>query len=185
MSETAGTSDGPPPQPPPGWYNTPPGSYGAPPPPPQYGAPQDQYGAPQGSYGTPPPGWDGPPSYGQHQPYGWPPQPHGGASGDDTIWAVLGHLSAFVSLPILVPLVIYLVKKDTSPFVRHHAAEALNFHITMTIASFVAALLLFVLIGFVLLPALVIFVIIVTVLAAVAAGKGEPYRYPLSIRFLS
>lgn len=98
---------------------------------------------------------------------------------------MLGHLSAFVSLPILVPLVIYLVKKDTSPFVRHHAAEALNFHITMTIASFVAALLLFVLIGFVLLPALVIFVIIVTVLAAVAAGKGEPYRYPLSIRFLS
>lgn len=48
MSETAGTSDGPPPQPPPGWYNTPPGSYGAPPPPPQYGAPQDQYGAPAG-----------------------------------------------------------------------------------------------------------------------------------------
>ncbi len=179
MSESAGTAGGTPPQPPSGSWNTPPPPYGAPPPPP------GEYGGPQDSYGTPPPNRDVPPPYGQHHPYGLPPQPHGGTNGEDTIWAVLGHLSAFVGLPIVVPLVIYLVKKDTSPFVRHHASEALNFHITMTIASFVAALLLIVLIGFVLLPALAVFAMIVTVLAAVAAGKGEQYRYPLSIRFLS
>jgi len=44
--------------------------------------------------------------------------------------------------------------------------------------------LLCVYIGFLVLPALGLFSIIVTILGAVKASTGEAYRYPLCIRFL-
>ena len=127
-----------------------------------------------------PPGWEQPPP-GWNQPppqWGWQPQP------EDTTWAVLAHLS-FFAFGLIAPLVIYLVKKDESPFTRHHAAEALNFHITVTIAAIVSAVLLLVLVGFVLLPVVLIGGAVLAIVAALAAGRREAYRYPLSIRFVS
>ena len=103
---------------------------------------------------------------------------------EDTTLAVLVHLSIF-AFGLVGPLAVYLIKKDSSPFIRHHAAEALNFHITLAIAAAISALLLIVLIGFVLLPAVAIGGVVFGVLAAVAAGRGEYYRYPLTIRFVS
>lgn len=141
---------------------------------------------PDSPHGSPPPGW-GPPPGPPQQPWqaqgGWQGQ---GApvAGDDTTWALLAHLSYFV-LALIGPLVIYLVKRDSSPFVRAHAAEALNFHITLTIAAFAGLLLMIVLIGFVLLPLLLIAGAVYAVLAAIAAGKGRPYRYPLTLRLVS
>jgi len=122
---------------------------------------------------TTPPTWEQPP------PPGW-----GGApQREDTTWAVLAHLSIFV-FALIGPLVIYLVKRDTSPFTRYHAAEALNFHITLTIASIVSAVLVLVLIGVFLLLAIFIGGAVLGVLAALAAGRGETYRYPFTIRFV-
>lgn len=54
----------------------------------------------------------------------------------------------------------------------------------MLIYEFVAGVLLCVYIGFVILPAVILADIIITILAALAANKGETYRYPLTIRFL-
>ena len=125
---------------------------------------------PQPGYGTPPQSWgpDGPPA----------------RPGEETVWAVLAHLSFFV-VAVLGPLVIYLIKKDDSPFSRHHAAEALNFHLTLTIAAIVSALLVIVLIGILLLLAVAVFGVVCTVIAAVKAGQGRPYRYPLTFHFVS
>ncbi|MFP5219376.1 MAG: DUF4870 domain-containing protein [Actinomycetes bacterium] len=142
--------------------------------------PDDQYGAPPNAWG-PPPG-PGQQPWGPPAPQGWGPA--GPASGDETTWALLAHLSYFV-LGLIGPLVIYLVKKDTSPFVRQHAAEALNFHITLTIAVFVSVFLMVVLIGFLLLPLVLIAGAVYAVLAAIAANKGQPYRYPLTLRLVS
>ena len=80
-------------------------------------------------------------------------------------------------LRLIGPLAVNLIKKDTSPFTRHHAAEALTFHITLAIAAAVSFVLL--------LPAVAIGGAVFGVLAAVAAGRGEYYRYPLTIRFVS
>ena len=125
-----------------------------------------------------PPGWDPPPpDWGQHQPQ-WQPR------GEDTIWAVLSHLSFFV-LGLIGPLVIYLIKKDESAFTRQHAAEALNFHITFTIAVIVAGVLTLILIGVLLLVVLLVGGAVLSVLAALAAGRREPYRYPLTLRFVT
>ena len=80
---------------------------------------------------------------------------------------------------------IYLVFKDTSTFARHHAAEALNFHITLLLATLLSIPLVFVLIGIPLLFAIVIASCVFAILATIAASRREPYRYPLTIRFVS
>ena len=97
--------------------------------------------------------------------------------------AMLAHLITFVS-SFIGPLVIYLVKKDESAFVGDQAKEVLNFHISVIIYAIGAALSCLVLIGFVLLPALGVFVLVVTIMGAIAAYDGKMFRYPLCIRFL-
>lgn len=148
------------------------------PPPPGYGPPPYGYGPPPPGHGPPPPGY-GPPPYGAPA-YGGGP---GSRPPQETVWAVLCHLSVFV-FPLLGPLAVYLVFRDTSPFNRHHAAQALNFHLTLMIATFVAGLLVLVLIGFVLLPALLVYGAVMGIVAAVAAGNRQPYRYPLTLPFV-
>ena len=46
------------------------------------------------------------------------------------------------------PLVVFLVLKDRSAFVRQHAATTLNFQITMAIVAIVGVFLWIVLVGF-------------------------------------
>src|SRR6187200_1301337 len=77
---------------------------------------------------------------------------------EERMWGMLAHLSAFAGLVVpfvghvLVPLVIWLIKRETMPFVNDEGREALNFQITMTIAFAVASILLLAFIGFLLLP---------------------------------
>lgn len=143
--------------------------------------------APPGGY-APPPGY--PPSPGYAPPPGYQPPPYPGhgqwggqSTSDETTWAVLAHLSLFV-LGFIGPLVILLTSGERSPFVRGHAAEALNFHITVLIACVVSFVLIFVVIGIFLLPAILIAAAVFAVIAAVAAGRHQPYRYPVNIRFV-
>ncbi len=91
----------------------------------------------------------------------------------------LGIITGFLG-----PLVIYLINGDKDPYVRHHASEALNFHLTMLIAFIVSAVLLVVLIGIVLLPIVAIMSLVFSILGTIAASKGEWYRYPISIRMV-
>jgi uncharacterized Tic20 family protein len=99
------------------------------------------------------------------------------------------HLLALAGLVvpfgnILGPLIMWLVKKDDSAFVDDQGKEALNFNITISIAGFIAFLLMFVVIGGLLLPIIGIFWLIMTIIAAVKANGGERYRYPLTIRLI-
>nr|WP_253260939.1 DUF4870 domain-containing protein [Rhodanobacter glycinis] len=82
------------------------------------------------------------------------------------------------------PLIIWLVKRESMPFVDDQAKEALNFNITVAIAALVCGLLMFVLIGFVLLPILGVLWLVCVILAAVKANEGERYRYPFALRFI-
>jgi uncharacterized Tic20 family protein len=54
----------------------------------------------------------------------------------------------------------------------------------MLIASVVGAVLTLVIIGIFILIAVSIVIIIFSILAAVAANKGESYEYPLAIKFI-
>jgi len=109
---------------------------------------------------------------------------------DERMLATMVHLLAFCGLIIpfignvLGPLILWLVKRDTSMFFDENGKESVNFQISITIYLLGAVLLAELLIGIplfaVLLGADAVFVII----AAVKANQGEFYRYPLSIRFI-
>lgn len=102
---------------------------------------------------------------------------------------MLAHLSALVcaiiALAFIGPLVIMLTQGEKSAFVRRQAVEALNFQITTYIAAFVSFLLIFVfLIGLVLLPIVGIGWLVLTIMASIAANRGEDYRYPVNLRLV-
>lgn len=112
-----------------------------------------------------------------------PTQQSTGPTQDDRTMAMLSHLLG-IFFGILGPLIIWLIKKDQSPFVDAHGKESLNFQITLLIAYMVSGVLAIILIGAVL--ALVVWIasIIFMIQGTIAANSGQDYRYPVSIRFI-
>ena len=120
-----------------------------------------------------------------------------GPNAEEKQWAMFAHLSALLGIftgglgAIVGPLVIWLIKKDTMPFVDDQGKEALNFNITVAIAMaallIVGTALMFILIGILfyfvamlLGVAWLVFVIIGTI----KANEGVTYRYPLTLRLV-
>ena len=136
----------------------------------------------------PPPSAQPPPMQTKGTPV--PPPPPDRLQSEARLWAMLTHLTAlsgFIGVPfghLLGPLIVWLVKKDQIPLVDDQGKESLNFQLSMTIYGLVAALLMVVFIGFVLLGALIILDIVLVIIASVEANKGNLYRYPITIRFL-
>ncbi len=110
-------------------------------------------------------------------------------SAESRNWAMAAHLSSLVmvvGVPSLVgPLVVWLIKKDQDPFVDDQAKEALNFNLSVLIYAIVAGVSIFFLIGFVLLPVVAVGWLVLTILAAMEASKGNAYRYPLTLRLIN
>ena len=103
---------------------------------------------------------------------------------------MLCHLVALAGLAVpfgnvIGPLIVWLVKKDELPFVNDQGKESLNFQISMTIYMLVAGASMLLLIGFILLPIVALVDIIFTIVAAIQANTGQPYRYPMTIRFIT
>jgi uncharacterized Tic20 family protein len=96
--------------------------------------------------------------------------------------AVIAHLSGL--LTILGPILVYFLKRDESAYVEDQAAEALNFQISIAIAATVFGILCMVLIGIPFLLATVVAALVMPFRAAMAANRGERYRYPFTIRLI-
>ena len=108
---------------------------------------------------------------------------------DERTWALIAHLSGLLAsllggFSFLGPLIVWLVKKDQSPFVADQAKEALNFQIAVFLALLVSALLILACVGAVLLPVVGVGALIYSIIAALEANKGVYYRYPYTIRFI-
>lgn len=109
---------------------------------------------------------------------------------DEKTLATLSHLGAFIGvvLPgmgnILVPFLIWILKKDESSYIADHAKEALNFQITMSLLLIAGAISMVILIGFIALPILCILDIALCISAAVKANRGEFYDYPINFRLI-
>ena len=114
---------------------------------------------------------------------------------DERTWAMLAHLTGVIGLALLGPLLVMLILGPRSRFVRTHAVEALNFHLSLLIAWLVGSLVGIVAaiatagIALILLIPLAILVAILSlvwsIMACVDAWHGRPYRYPISIRMVS
>ncbi|MFB4299969.1 DUF4870 domain-containing protein [Actinomadura sp. NTSP31] len=153
--------------------------------PPPYGQP---YGQPPGQPPGPPP--EGP--YDSQWGYGPPGVPYGPQYGpprdNDDTWAIFAYVGTLV-VSFIAPLVIYLVKMRDSPFARFHAAQALNFQLTMLIHLLAVAAVCVPPTIITEQPAFLIPLIlpylelligqwVFLILGAVKAGKRQYYRFP-------
>jgi uncharacterized Tic20 family protein len=114
----------------------------------------------------------------------------GAPSADERQWAMFSHLSALIGLiipfgSIVGPLVIWLIKKDTMPFVNDQGKEALNFNITVAIAAIVGWILCFILIGFLVLAVVFVAWLVLVIIGTIKANEGTAYRYPFTLRLVN
>ena len=113
------------------------------------------------------------------------------ATSDERTYAMFMHLSllAHMVLSIIaigIPIIMWAVKKDDSPFLDDHGREAINFQISLAIYSVLLVPIGFCtfFFGFFLYIPLYILAVIGMIYAAIAANRGEFYRYPMTFRFL-
>ncbi len=106
---------------------------------------------------------------------------------EDKQWGTFAHLGGVAGF--IPALVVYLNFKDRGRFARQESAEALNFQIsvvTVYIVCTIFSLIPFIGLLFSLaMMGLWVANIVLSILAGMAANKGEPYRYPLPFRFIS
>lgn len=108
---------------------------------------------------------------------------------DHRTYCLLMHASIVVMhfmffLSFIVPLLMWLARKNESPFIDDHGRETVNFHLSITLYGLVAGALVFVCIGWALLPAIYVLAIVGGVMACLAASRAEYFRYPMCIRFI-
>jgi uncharacterized Tic20 family protein len=134
------------------------------------------------------------PGQGPYQQGGPMSGPGGPLTSEERNWGMGAHLAGFVGyvIPfghIIGPLIVWLMKRDTSAFVDDQGKEALNFNISMTIYFLICIAFAITIIGLIVaIPGFLVlgaFDIIVRIIAGVQASNGERYRCPLTIRFLS
>ena len=110
---------------------------------------------------------------------------------EEKTWSSLAHLSIFLNLVTgflgpVVALVIWLVYRDRSPKVAFHALQSMWYQVTWLVLLGAGwaftGLLMLVLIGFLLVPVMVLLTLVPFVQAGYAAyrvSRGEDYRYPV------
>lgn len=103
------------------------------------------------------------------------------ADSGERLGGAAAHLLALPGLLIIGPLIMLLTGGKTSPYVRRHAMEALNFHLTVVGATI---LLPFTIIGVVLIPVIWVAAFVLTIVGGVSALAENDFRYPLTLRLV-
>lgn len=92
---------------------------------------------------------------------------------------VVSFFTAFIG-----PLVIWLIKKDSSSYIDYHGKEYLNFLISYSVYSIVSVVLMIVLIGFLTIWVVGLLALVFTIIGAIKAYEGVEYRIPLVFRLI-
>lgn len=108
---------------------------------------------------------------------------------DENTWSLMLHLSQLCGFLIpfaglIVPIVLWQIKKNESAVVDRHGRIVANWMITAFIAGIVFFCLSFVLIGIPLLIILGLLCVVFPIIGGIKAGNGEFWPYPMSYRFL-
>ncbi len=104
-------------------------------------------------------------------------------------FCMLMHLSQFSSFIIplgglILPIIMWSTNKEKSEIIDEHGKNILNWIISSFIYAIVSVILMFVLIGFIAIFAVIICSLIFTIIGAIKANDGIVYKYPLSITFI-
>ncbi|MBM6545483.1 DUF4870 domain-containing protein [Janibacter sp. YIM B02568] len=126
------------------------------------------------------------------QPGVYPPGPEALAPEQQRSYGMLAHLAPAIALPLsagtlgfVASLVVYLMYRDRGDFVRQHAANSLNVQIMTLILLAISGLLMFVLVGFLTYPLVVVIATVIHVIGAMKANNGEMWQPPMTPRFVS
>ncbi|USN99848.1 MAG: DUF4870 domain-containing protein [Phycisphaeraceae bacterium] len=112
------------------------------------------------------------------------------ATADERTWATFVHLSILAhtvisGFAIILTIVLWMMKKNESAYIADHGREAINFQISLLIYMLVAGAFSFVLVGIPFLILIPVLGLVGMIMGAIAANRGELFRYPMTIRFLS
>lgn len=105
----------------------------------------------------------------------------------DRNMVVAMHLSPIVAfilspLVLVVPFIVWAMRKDQSPLADDHGHELMNFAISFTLLHVICAITL---IGFLAMPVLWVVGVIALIRATIAGSRGEFFRFPMTFRFIS
>ena len=114
----------------------------------------------------------------------------GDISSNENMWAMFIHLSQLCGylVPLaglIVPIVLWQVKKNESRIIDQHGRIVANWIITACIFGLVFLVLSFVIIGIPLLLILGVLSIVFPIVGGIKANNGELWPYPLCIKFFA
>ncbi|MBX3363454.1 MAG: DUF4870 domain-containing protein [Phycisphaeraceae bacterium] len=103
-------------------------------------------------------------------------------------YATFQHLTLLVApaafLGVIAAVVMWLLKREESPFLDDHGRESVNFQISLVIYMIGAGAMTRIVIGIPLIAGVIILGLVGMTLAARAANRGEFFRYPMCLRLL-
>ena len=95
---------------------------------------------------------------------------------------IIMHLSLLAGLvfsmgpfAVLLPVAFWFIYRSKSEFINDHGREVINFGLSMILFSFAVITI----------PFIIIILLVNTIRAAKASHRGEYFRYPITLRFLS
>lgn len=110
---------------------------------------------------------------------------------DERLWGLILHLggalggfSAYLHVPggsLLIPLIIWLLKKDSSAFLNDQGKEVLNFQLCILAVCIVCILTC---VGALLVYPITVAALVFGIIGGVKAHEGVAYRYPLNFRII-
>ena len=108
---------------------------------------------------------------------------------NERTYCMLLHFSVFAGLAIplaglVVPIVLWQLKKNEMPSVDAHGKLVLNFILSSLLYTLVFVVLSFAIIGIPLLFALSIACIVLPIIGGIKANDGVLWQYPLIINFV-
>jgi uncharacterized protein len=103
---------------------------------------------------------------------------------DEKTLGIIMHVLSLAGLALIGPLIIWLIKKDSSAYVDAQGRELLNFQISYFIYAAACVPLIYLCVGVPMLFALCIAAVVLTIIGVVKAAEGKIYRFPLTLRLL-
>ncbi len=103
-------------------------------------------------------------------------------SANDKVAAMAIHIAGIFFW--FVPSLIVYLAVTGNPLLKEQARNALNFQLTMLIAFIIGIVLSFIGIGFLIIWAVEVIVVVLSIVAAVKANQGETNKYPLTVELV-
>lgn len=175
----------------------------APPPQPAPAQPEGPSAPPPVAYTPPASGAYGPNA---SAPYGYASYPLQ-SNNNETVMAGIAHLSIFFGA-LIVPLILWLVSRDKSPYAAQQSKQAFFFHIAVVVTELVivvggfalffgvlstiytsntnalsAVFAVLIIIWYLVIFGIQITAVVFGIIGAVRAFQGQPFHYPLMARF--